>query len=379
MTPEQPLPRLPERRGSIERRAPANKPEYTWRATQSQPTANRLVQSSSHTYRSSSLEGLSAIDHHRPDAEAEQAPEPDALHRTFERDVERRVDKDRRGIAADEQEQVGPFLCVRGRGPSASTLISMPNQDMRTSAHSTTPGIPARANKVMCALCGLRVGGRGLLPVPAKPSASARFIPNPLPVQKLGPWTVSLMMISHQLRRHCLVPSVCCPDCPIMLLAFSTIWWALTGRSIESLASSYSPKVASTVRRTVKMQTAATIVVSIRRNRPSMSIANYNRNDDGERRSAIGRADKGQRGEPNDDPERRDLSVADQDEDHGARQMRSDRARADVHDRHRTVQPRDVIPPVLGEPEAHEYGGKARQHYAVVADHRFDPACVLKQ
>src|SRR6202022_4393845 len=53
---------------------------------------------------------LSAIDHHRSDAEAEQAPEPDALHRAFERDVERRVDEDRYRVAEDEQEQLDPSL-----------------------------------------------------------------------------------------------------------------------------------------------------------------------------------------------------------------------------------------------------------------------------
>ena len=35
----------------------------------------------------------------------------------------------------------------------------MPLQDMSTSDHKTTPGAPARAKRVIKALCGLRVGG----------------------------------------------------------------------------------------------------------------------------------------------------------------------------------------------------------------------------
>src|ERR1700737_128878 len=59
---------------------------------------------------SNSVGVLSAIDHHRSYAEAEQAPEPDALHRAFERAVERRVDEDRYRVAEDEQEQLDPSL-----------------------------------------------------------------------------------------------------------------------------------------------------------------------------------------------------------------------------------------------------------------------------
>src|SRR5260370_23007929 len=51
---------------------------------------------------------LRAIDHDRAYSEADQAPEPDALHGRLERDVERSIDDYRHGIAGDEKEQSGP-------------------------------------------------------------------------------------------------------------------------------------------------------------------------------------------------------------------------------------------------------------------------------
>ncbi len=74
---------------------------------------------------------------------------------------------------------------------------------------------------------------------------------------------VSLMMMSHQFRRHCLVPSALFAGLSDNALGmFSTIWCALTGRSkSESLASLYSPKVDSITRRTANMATPAATVV----------------------------------------------------------------------------------------------------------------------
>src|SRR2546430_2020397 len=52
---------------------------------------------------------LTAIDHHRSYAEADQAPKPYALHRSLQRDVERGIDHERTRVTADKQEQTGPL------------------------------------------------------------------------------------------------------------------------------------------------------------------------------------------------------------------------------------------------------------------------------
>src|SRR5215831_6799732 len=85
------------------------------------------------------VERLSPIDHYRPEAEAEQTPEPDALHWTLEHDVERRVDQDRRQVTDDENEQFEPALmsakagrhdCCRHRGEPGQE-DDLPHQEAR--------------------------------------------------------------------------------------------------------------------------------------------------------------------------------------------------------------------------------------------------------
>src|SRR5882757_6181620 len=50
-----------------------------------------------------------SIDHGCADAEADKAPEPDALHGRLERDVEAGIDYAGRGVGGDEQKQSAPF------------------------------------------------------------------------------------------------------------------------------------------------------------------------------------------------------------------------------------------------------------------------------
>src|SRR5689334_11341405 len=47
--------------------------------------------------------------HDRSDSETYEAPKPNPLHRTFERDVKSRVDDARHGVTADQQKQAGPI------------------------------------------------------------------------------------------------------------------------------------------------------------------------------------------------------------------------------------------------------------------------------
>src|SRR6476620_3610436 len=50
---------------------------------------------------------LTAIDHHRSYAKADQAPKPYTLHGSLQRDVERGIDHERTRVTADKQEQTG--------------------------------------------------------------------------------------------------------------------------------------------------------------------------------------------------------------------------------------------------------------------------------
>src|SRR5687768_4742152 len=85
---------------------------------------------------------LGAINHYRSDAEAEQAPEPDALHRALQRDVERRVDEDRHYVAGDEQEQIGPwFVSTRAGRQHRSRQHGEPrHEDDRPQHYARNPG-----------------------------------------------------------------------------------------------------------------------------------------------------------------------------------------------------------------------------------------------
>ena len=75
------------------------------------------------------------------------------------------------------------------------------------------------------------------------------------------------------------------------------------------------------------MAKPTTTVISIGRNRPSMSIANVMGRRTAEHRAAIGRADKASVANQTTTHSERNLAVADQGKNHGSRQMRSDRAR----------------------------------------------------
>ena len=63
----------------------------------------------------------------------------------------------------------------------------MPIQDMSTIDHSTTPGTPARASIVMCALCGLRVGGPGSLDLAAEAVGITEIDPKSPTGPEVGP------------------------------------------------------------------------------------------------------------------------------------------------------------------------------------------------
>jgi hypothetical protein len=92
---------------------------------------------------------LTAIDHHRSYAEADQAPKPYALHGALQRDVERGIDHDRTRVTADKQEQTGPLGLPRRRAVS-TVRANMTSQEATRSPHSTKPGTPARARIVIC-------------------------------------------------------------------------------------------------------------------------------------------------------------------------------------------------------------------------------------
>ena len=85
------------------------------------------------------------------------------------------------------------------------------------------------------------------------------------------------------------------------------------------------------------MLTAASTVVEHQAEPSEHDHRERDGHDDGKHRATIGRTDQSQRGEPDENPEERDFTIADQDENHGSAQMRSDRTRPDLHNRHWTV------------------------------------------
>ena len=127
------------------------------------------------------------------------------------------------------------------------------------------------------------------------------------------------------------------------------------------------------------MATAATTVFRIKRNSSEHEHREDDGHDDGERRAAIGRADKSQRGEPDKDPRDRYLAVADQGENHGSRQMRSDHARARYPGSARDRKAAECSPPSTWSAISPRTWREGRQHDPVIAKHAVDPARILQQ